>query len=206
MAAPGEDMVAACGSESGLCRTHGTSDATALASASAALIWSKHPTWTNNQVLRVMLNTIGAPTDGKKRNDAIGYGIVRPRIALQNPGDPGKADVYPLPDLKAAASRSPSSGTTVNEGSNDTGAPAEQKTSVSASKDNSGVLWIALGSGGVVLTGGAIALVMRRRRKPAGVPLPPVTSGQFSYPETGFTSPPGAPGGGYPPGQGPGAG
>ncbi|WP_079195510.1 type VII secretion-associated serine protease mycosin, partial [Streptomyces acidiscabies] len=82
MAAPGEDMVHACGGKTGLCESSGTSDATALASASAALIWSVHPTWTNNQVLRVMLNTIGGPTDGAKRNDAIGYGIVRPRIAL----------------------------------------------------------------------------------------------------------------------------
>ncbi|MGJ3559810.1 S8 family serine peptidase [Streptomyces sp. INA 01156] len=107
MAAPGEDIVAACGSETGLCRTHGTSNATALASASAALIWSVHPDWTNNQVLRVMLNTIGGPTDGAKRNDSIGYGIVRPRVALQNPGDQGPADVYPLPDLAAAEPKSP---------------------------------------------------------------------------------------------------
>nr|WP_120727914.1 type VII secretion-associated serine protease mycosin [Streptomyces hundungensis] len=99
MAAPGAEMVHACGGKTGLCKTDGTSDASALASASAALIWSKHPTWTNNQVLRVMLNTIGAPTDGSKRNDSIGYGIVRPRVALENPGDPGPADVYPLPDL-----------------------------------------------------------------------------------------------------------
>ncbi|MCX5387876.1 type VII secretion-associated serine protease mycosin [Streptomyces sp. NBC_00083] len=98
LAAPGDDMVHACKSETGLCRSHGTSDATALASASAALIWAKHPEWTNNQVLRVMLNTIGGPTDGAKRNDSIGYGIVRPRIALTNPGDPGPANVYPLPD------------------------------------------------------------------------------------------------------------
>ncbi|MER0447311.1 type VII secretion-associated serine protease mycosin [Streptomyces sp. Edi4] len=102
VAAPGDDMVHACKSETGLCTSHGTSDATALASASAALIWSKHPEWTNNQVLRVMLNTIGGPTDGAKRNDSIGYGIVRPRVALVNPGDPGPADVYPLPDPPAS--------------------------------------------------------------------------------------------------------
>ena len=102
VAAPGDDMVHACKSGTGLCTSHGTSDATALASASAALIWSKHPEWTNNQVLRVMLNTIGGPTDGAKRNDSIGYGIVRPRVALVNPGDPGPADVYPLPDPPAS--------------------------------------------------------------------------------------------------------
>ena len=100
-------------------RRHGTSDATALASASAALIWSVHPDWTNNQVLRVMLNTIGGPTDGAKRNDAIGYGIVRPRIALTNPGDPGPADKYPLPDYPVAASASPTPSTGANPPSHD---------------------------------------------------------------------------------------
>ncbi|WP_332328199.1 S8 family serine peptidase [Streptomyces sp. WMMC940] len=102
LAAPGEETVQACTGKSGICTGHGTSPATALASASAALIWTKHPDWTNNQVLRVLLNTAGAPTSGEKRNDHIGYGIVRPRIALTNPGDPGPADEYPLPDLAAA--------------------------------------------------------------------------------------------------------
>ena len=59
-------------------RTDGTSDASALASASAALIWSKHPDWTNNQVLRVMLNTASKPKSGKDRTDYLGYGTVRP--------------------------------------------------------------------------------------------------------------------------------
>ncbi|MFJ5271352.1 S8 family serine peptidase [Streptomyces sp. NPDC088358] len=85
ISAPGEDMIHACGGQTGLCQGSGTSDATALASASAALIWSKHLTWTNNQVLRVMLDTAGGPTDGAKRNDSINYGIVCPRIALRNP-------------------------------------------------------------------------------------------------------------------------
>ncbi|MCD7440423.1 type VII secretion-associated serine protease mycosin [Streptomyces lincolnensis] len=209
MAAPGEDMLHACGSKTGLCESHGTSDATALASASAALIWSKHPTWTNNQVLRVMLNTIGAPTDGKKRNDAIGYGIVRPRIALQNPGDPGPADVYPLPDLKADSSRVPTPATSANERSDGTETAGSQESpdaTVSSSKDGSSTLWIALGSGGIALAGGTIALLVRSRRRPSSAPLPPATSGQFGYPGPGFIPPPDPPGGGYPPRQGPGAG
>lgn len=97
LAAPGADMVAPCtDGTSGICTGDGTSDATALASASAALIWSAHPDWTANQVLRVLINTAGGPTSGERRSDTIGYGVVRPRIALQNPGDPGPADVSPL--------------------------------------------------------------------------------------------------------------
>lgn len=211
MAAPGEDMVHACGDETGLCRGHGTSDATALASASAALIWSKHPTWTNNQVLRVMLNTIGGPTDGAKRNDSIGYGIVRPRIALQNPGDPGPADTYPLPDLAAAASKSQSPETSEAGGA---GAPAKEDNSAAtaaASKDGSSP-WIALGIGAAALLGVAIAVsvIVRRRRTPAGSVQAATTSpGQFPYTPTGFTqrpnSAPNAPGSSGPSDRGPGS-
>lgn len=89
MSAPGIDIVTACARKTGLCTSHGTSDASALASASAALLWSAHPDWTNNQVLRVLLNTAGKPVDGVARNDYVGYGVVRPRVAVPTPGDPG---------------------------------------------------------------------------------------------------------------------
>ncbi|MEU7707255.1 type VII secretion-associated serine protease mycosin [Streptomyces nodosus] len=163
VAAPGEDMVAACRGETGLCRGHGTSDATAIASASAALIWSAHPDWTNNQVLRVMLNTIGGPTDGAKRNDSIGYGIVRPRIALKNPGDPGPADVYPLPDLAASASPS-ASPTSTEAASRDAKTPA---AATAKNDDGNGLLWAGLGGGAVLVLGGVgAAVAVARRRRP----------------------------------------
>ncbi|WP_331447985.1 type VII secretion-associated serine protease mycosin [Streptomyces xanthochromogenes] len=164
MAAPGDDMVHACKSETGVCRSHGTSDATALASASAALIWSKHPTWTNNQVLRVMLNTLGGPTDGAKRNDSIGYGIVRPRVALENPGDPGPADVYPLPDLTASAA--PPTPAPV-------GTPAGHAAPQAAGGGESEASTYGLAAGiGVVALAGAFLgywLLRSRRRKAAAV-------------------------------------
>ncbi|MER5821626.1 type VII secretion-associated serine protease mycosin [Streptomyces mirabilis] len=165
MAAPGEEMYSVCPNGVGLCRSHGTSDATALASASAALIWSKHPTWTNNQVLRVMLNTIGRPTDGAKRNDSIGYGIVRPRIALQNPGNPGPAHAYPLPDFPATASTSPSPGAAASE---EPSAPAKdgKAAAEASSKGNDrSILWIALGVGAVILGGAVTAAVIGKRRR-----------------------------------------
>ncbi|MFF1740360.1 type VII secretion-associated serine protease mycosin [Streptomyces mirabilis] len=165
LSAPGEDMVHACGGKTGLCKTSGTSDATAIASASAALIWSKHPTWTNNQVLRVMLNTIGGPTDGTKRNDSIGYGIVRPRVALQNPGNPGPAHAYPLPDFPATASTSPTPGAAASKGpaapANDDKAAAE----ASSKGNDRSILWIALGVGGVILGGAVTAAVIGKRRR-----------------------------------------
>ncbi|MFF1359327.1 type VII secretion-associated serine protease mycosin [Streptomyces sp. NPDC058297] len=166
IAAPGDDMVHACGSKSsdtGLCRSHGTSDATALASASAALIWSKHPDWTNNQILRVMLNTIGGAANGDKRNDYTGYGSVRPRIALTNPGDPGAADKYPLPDYPVSASKP-----TTPKPSKGTGAGAQGgNTSATASKgdDSNTSLWIGIGVGAAVVIAGGVAVGVARSRK-----------------------------------------
>jgi type VII secretion-associated serine protease mycosin len=174
MSAPGEDMLHACGGKTGLCKTEGTSDATAIASASAALIWSKHPNLTNNQILRVMLNTIGGPTDGAKRNDAIGYGIVRPRIALKTPGNPGPADKYPLSDYPVAASKppaaNPSKGAQPPDDTN-SAAPA----AASKDDDSNTPLWIGVGVGALVVAGAAtaVAITRSRRRAAASQTSPP---------------------------------
>jgi type VII secretion-associated serine protease mycosin len=165
LAAPGVDMVAACGGKTGLCKTRGTSDATAIASASAALIWAKHPDWTNNQVLRVMLNTAAGPTSGATRNDYIGYGVVRPRIALKSPGDPGPAGEYPLSDLAASEPTSPSPKASESAGTK--GEEDKQSAAVPARNDDSDMaLWITLGVGAAALLGAAIAIpVVRARRR-----------------------------------------
>ncbi|MEU3408732.1 type VII secretion-associated serine protease mycosin [Streptomyces sp. NPDC006670] len=164
LAAPGFDIIAACSGGTGLCTGHGTSDATALTSASAALLWSAHPTWTNNQVLRVLLNTAGKPVDGVERNDYIGYGVVRPRVALPTPGDPGPPDVYPLPDLAAAgAAGSPPPAAKI------TPSPAP-KPQAAANKGGGGLPWLALGLGACVLIGGAVTAVVVRRAKSGAQP------------------------------------
>ncbi|MEU0119918.1 type VII secretion-associated serine protease mycosin [Streptomyces bobili] len=164
LVAPGEDMIAACPGGTELCESHGTSDASAIASASAALIWSKHPDWTNNQVLRVMLNTASKPKNGKERTDYLGYGTVRPRIALTEPGDPGPADAYPLPDFKQAASSS-------SDGSASTSSKPESEPTAAAAQSTSAMtsaVWILTGVGMVVLAGAVlIAGSVRRRRRVA---------------------------------------
>lgn len=161
MSAPGIDVVTACKGKTGLCTTHGTSDASALASASAALLWSAHPDWTNNQVLRVLLNTAGKPVDGSQRNDFVGYGVVRPRIAVPTPGDPGPADVYPLPDLAAAdASNKPSASP---DGKAPESAAPKPVPQAEEKKDGSLLPWIGLGLGACLLIGGAVTAVVVRR-------------------------------------------
>ncbi|MGW6837911.1 type VII secretion-associated serine protease mycosin [Streptomyces sp. NPDC054949] len=163
LSALGVDIVTACAAKTGVCKNHGTSDATALASASAALVWSLHPDWTNNQVLRVLLNTAGKSVDGAERNDGIGYGVVRPRIAVPTPGDPGPADVYPLPDLAGAgAGKAPSGVPGAKASESVKPAPAPR---AGAEESGGGLPWLALGLGACVLIGGAVAAVVVRRAR-----------------------------------------
>ncbi|AYV27958.1 hypothetical protein EES41_14625 [Streptomyces sp. ADI95-16] len=149
-----------CIGGSTLCNTHGTSSASALASASAALLWSAHPDWTNNQVLRVLLNTAGKPKDGAKRNDYIGYGVVRPRVAVPNPGDPGPANEFPLPDLTAVEASA-----AADVKAPESGKPVAVPQAEEAEEGVGGRLfWVALGLGVCVVVGGAVGTVVRRRR------------------------------------------
>ncbi|MFF6777849.1 type VII secretion-associated serine protease mycosin [Streptomyces sp. NPDC012637] len=162
LVAPGKDTVHACGGGTGLCKSTGTSDATALASAAAALIWAEHPEWTNNQVLKVMLNTLAAPNDGAGRNDYIGYGAIRPLRALKTPGDPGPADVRPIPDLPSEPTASPSSSAVPAT----TGpAPAPAPQAEGAESGSSTGLWIGLGVGAAVLLGAAVSVTALRSRR-----------------------------------------
>ncbi|MFG2887209.1 type VII secretion-associated serine protease mycosin [Streptomyces sp. NPDC048297] len=195
--APGVNMFHACPGGTEICEGQGTSAATAIASASAALIWSKHRDWTNNQVLRVLVNTMKSNEKSWTRNDDFGYGIVRPRVALQNPGDPGPADEYPLPDLAAAAARSPSPEAAQSTGPASAGNADEtpRATAAKESGDGSTPLWIGLGIAAAVLLGAAITVpILRARRRqlaptPTAPPMPPVyqpyASPQQQYPPFG---------------------
>ncbi|MFF9072199.1 type VII secretion-associated serine protease mycosin [Streptomyces sp. NPDC014872] len=195
LSAPGVDMVHGCSGGTEMCKSKGTSDATAIVSASAALIWSKHPEWTNNQVLRVLLNTVGAPTSGALRNDHIGYGAVRPRRALMNPGDPGPADEYPLPDLAAAASPSPSAQPSkAGDGAKDGDEPAAASPTADDQSDNT-PLWVGAGILLAALVGGVVTFVVirsRRRRTAVAAPPPPSYQPPHGYapPSQGYQQPP----------------
>ncbi|MER5962486.1 type VII secretion-associated serine protease mycosin [Streptomyces sp. NPDC002057] len=167
--APGKDMVHACSGGTGLCKSTGTSDATALASAAAALLWSKHPDWTNNQVLKVMLNSVAGPSGGEKRSNHVGYGALRPLRTLKTPGDPGPADVRPIDDLTEAPTATPTP--TAGELPSADPAPAESSAAPApgpvASEDEGGGtgLWIGLGIGAAVLIGAAVAVPVLRSRR-----------------------------------------
>ncbi|WP_286160164.1 S8 family serine peptidase [Streptomyces yunnanensis] len=159
LAAPGVGIPTRCTKELLECVAQGTSQATAIASASAALIWSAHPTWTNNQVLRVMMQTAGKPEDGKVPSKYIGYGIVRPRkVLLDKEGDPGPADVNPL----LAARETPAPSRTPRSGDNGD----DKKATNPAPKADGFPTWPIIAGGGVaalaVILGG---LLIARRKK-----------------------------------------
>ncbi|MFE0736796.1 type VII secretion-associated serine protease mycosin [Streptomyces sp. NPDC058855] len=168
--APGKDTVHPCGGETGLCRSTGTSASTALASAAAALLWSKHPDWTNNQVLRVMLNTAAKPSGGEKRSDYLGYGGIRPLRTLKTPGDPGPADVRPIDDLTEAAPTTPApSGNAAPPSpapSGSSAAPAPAPAAQASADDGGDTgLWIGLGVGAAVLLAVGVAVPVLRSRR-----------------------------------------
>ncbi|WP_419998334.1 S8 family serine peptidase [Streptomyces boninensis] len=148
----------------------GTSSATALASASAALIWSKHPDWTADQVLRVLIETAGREAKSDVPSKYIGHGAVRPRInLLEGKGSPGSANDNPLTkkneDLKASAKPSdkPSEG---NSKGKDDEATERTEPAGATEKDDGGVNWPLAGVAAaivVVIAGGAFAIVRTRR-------------------------------------------
>ncbi|MFI0779046.1 S8 family serine peptidase [Streptomyces sp. NPDC021212] len=174
LAAPGDKIPGRCKPRTTFCSTHGTSTASALVSASAALIWSKHPSWTNNQVLRVMMQTANKPK-GKIPSRYIGYGIIRPaQVLLDGKGKPGPADVNPLLEREGATTPDPSPSASKSGGaqpqSSDSNKPASDQRAgkkrtagAKASESGNTGLWIALGAGAAVVIA-AIAVVMVRRR------------------------------------------
>ncbi|MFE7559903.1 type VII secretion-associated serine protease mycosin [Kitasatospora sp. NPDC057500] len=199
LAAPGIEMYNACTGASGYCKGHGTSYSTAIVSASAALLWSVHPDWSANQIARVLINTAGKPTDGSNRNDIVGYGIVRPRVALTEPGDPGPADVYPIqeqpvgqpaPTASSAPSATPSASASAPASAapvpapGETGTPVPQQQPVGEKDSGSGsvVPVVVAVVVGLVLVAAVVVVVVRRRaarpqQAAAGVVPPPPSYG-----------------------------
>ncbi|WP_405435515.1 S8 family serine peptidase [Streptomyces avidinii] len=135
----------------------GTSYATSLASASAALVWSAHPDWTANQVARVLIQTAGAPVDGSKRNDWVGYGIARPSRALLNrEGDPGAPDTDPLASPAPVKTPTPSA---------DPAAAVPRRVESAAADSGLSWQWPALGAFVAVVLGLGITVIVKRRRR-----------------------------------------
>ncbi|MGW6272412.1 S8 family serine peptidase [Streptomyces sp. NPDC055060] len=153
----------------------GTSAAAAIASASAALIWSKHPDWTSNQVLRVLIDTAGRDWPKDKPSDYLGYGLIRPaRNVVKGEGKPGPADIDPITNKKTAVA-----GAGNDDTSPSASAPAAspQPTKKGAAGDETAAaaepsggdddqLWLVLGGlAAAAVIGGGVFAAMRARRR-----------------------------------------
>ncbi|MFD9216289.1 S8 family serine peptidase [Streptomyces sp. NPDC059544] len=176
IAAPGNDIPYWCDSTfTRYCDGDGgTSAANALASASAALIWSAHPDWTANQVLRVMFESAARPEGSKEGtlSNYLGHGIVRPNAHINRGlGKPGDPNLSPLTNKRTAGGSS--------AGSAAPPAPAASEASKGGSKsdavvagssktaDGGSQTGLILGGVAVVVVLAGVAFVVVRRRRTA---------------------------------------
>ncbi|MGP4087040.1 S8 family serine peptidase [Streptomyces sp. KR55] len=188
LAAPGQELPAWCDETfRSYCENKGTSQATALVSAAAALIWSAHPDWTVNQVTRALIDTASRSWPKDKPSKYAGYGFIRPRLVLDNPNyDAGAPDVDPLAKVNGGdvlakagerdANNADNAGNSSSAPSASASAPSQAPekgstggTSAAGSSaepaDDNNTLWIALGAAAaVIVIGGAGAAVVRARR------------------------------------------
>jgi hypothetical protein len=129
------------------------------------LIWSAHPDWTANQVVRSLIDTAGRTWPKDTPSKYGGYGSVRPRLVLANAHyDAGAADVNPLAadDGETTPPSPPASASPTTKTS---GSRAETTSVVVKSADDSNTLAIGVGAAAaVVVIGGAGYAVMRARR------------------------------------------
>ncbi|MEU3609401.1 S8 family serine peptidase [Streptomyces sp. NPDC035033] len=197
IAAPGSQLPGYCDkSLTKYCTSDGTSFSTAIVSASAALIWSMHPDWTANQVLRVMLDS-AARGDGWEPgtvSNYLGHGIVRPNAHVsRGEGEPGDPNINPLtntptggaagatPSATASASSSSSSSggstaapsatasTQAPDGEQTSGAPVAGSTeNAAADTDDGGNTGLVIGiAAAAVVVLAAVGVVLARRRRTA---------------------------------------
>lgn len=171
IAAPGDNIPLWCDKKfQSYCDSNGgTSQATAITSASAALIWSAHPEWTANQVLNVLFDTAGRGDMEKGTlSNFIGHGIIRPAVnILKGTGDPGAPDISPLTQEKtsgSAGSAAPSASASSQPAEKEKAEDSAMAGS-STEKNDDSQLGLILGGVAVVLVlgGGAFALARKRR-------------------------------------------
>ncbi|GGY81902.1 type VII secretion-associated serine protease [Streptomyces nitrosporeus] len=172
IAAPGDDVPFWCDQKfERYCQGNGgTSAATAITSAAAALIWSAHPEWTANQVLNVLFDTAGRGDWEKGTlSNYLGHGIIRPAVnILKGKGDPGDPDVSPLTQEKTAgstaspAASAPASSQPDEKKQADDAAMAGSSTE--KAEDDSQLGLILGGVAVVVVLAGAAFVIARKRR------------------------------------------
>ncbi|MEV4332541.1 S8 family serine peptidase [Streptomyces sp. NPDC049597] len=174
IAAPGTGIPGYCDkSLTRYCDEQGTSHASAIASASAALIWSAHPDWTANQVLRVMFESAGRGEDWEEGTLSryLGHGIVRPGAHINRGiGKPGDPNISPLTNERvggasgSSASPKPSAPASSQAPQDKADSAAAVTGSDNSADDDSRLGLIIGGAAAVVVVVGAAYAFARKRR------------------------------------------
>ncbi|MFE9696026.1 S8 family serine peptidase [Streptomyces sp. NPDC006270] len=173
VASPGNDVPKWCNNSfESYCQGQGTSAATAIASASAALVWSIHPDWTANQVLNVLFDTASRDWKDGERSKYLGHGLIRPSMnVLKGKGDPGDPDISPLTKERttgsAVSSQKPEDSASPQPAKN--GAEGDKPVAAEEEKSSGdeSQLGLILGAAAVVVVLGGVAYAVVRRRKAA---------------------------------------
>ncbi|MFC8274876.1 S8 family serine peptidase [Streptomyces sp. NPDC057271] len=183
LAAPGSEIPGWCDENfTRYCDGDGTSNAAAIASASAALIWSAHPDWTGNQVLRVMLESAGKGDDWEPGTLSryAGHGVIRPNAHLtRGIGKPGDPDINPLTNQRVggdtgSSGSSPSAAPSASMSASGSPQAPESKPSSDAvvagsseSTDDGSPLGLIIGGAAAAIVVAGVAYVIVRRRRTA---------------------------------------
>ncbi len=197
LTAPGVGIVRAAPNRStGYAEADGTSDATAYASATAALVRAKYPDLTAGQVINRLIKSATLLDHDVKTvpDEEFGYGIIRPYAALT-------MDIPKGPKQGPLAQASPSPGAGAASGDNDSTTQAAKKTK----KSSSGSVLLIAGIAAAVVVIGIVVAVVRSRRdggsggSSSGGGTPPYGTGYPTQPPTGHQQyPNAAPNPGYP--------
>lgn len=166
LAAPGADIPRWCDTSfKRYCDGGGASAATAIASASAALIWSAHPDWTANQVLRVLFETASRDWGKDSRSSYLGHGIVRPiSSTVRGKGSPGSPNVNPLTHKDPADSKNPSASPSSQQPKDKAKDSTSPNEAGEKTNDNSHLgLVLGIAAAMAALAAGAFALTRKRR-------------------------------------------
>lgn len=161
LAAPGVNIYNDQNFANDTTNANGTSPAAAYVSATAALIFSAHPTWTAGQVIRDMIDTAdpGAGQTAGQHDDHYGYGIIDPLKALQ-----AAAPTETTNPLLAAATTAPT-------GATSSGPNVSTVSAAPGSSSGSNILLVILGVLVVLIVVVVALVVVRRGKNGRGGPL-----------------------------------
>ncbi|SEL67074.1 Serine protease, subtilisin family [Streptacidiphilus jiangxiensis] len=156
--APGVDILSdGAGSDTEMRMAHGTSDATAVVSALAALYRSAHPSLTAGQIVNYIIKTAILPKGLTAPDPGFGYGIASPDFKMAVDAGPAAG---PLPQATDPLNQG-------GTGANSSASP-DTSTTASGSGSSSSTIVIVLGALAALVVVVVVIVVIARSRRGGG--------------------------------------